>query len=155
MHTNYDVHTTLPDAGKVRLLDDFCREELAAAQTYERALSLSSLRKHSDVLGRCYASHSNRANELAQRIGSLGGKAPTSPGVWGALVPTLATAAAAVSEGLAISLLEEAEDRGVKRYHEHVSDLDPESQTLVIERILPAQDKTHAAIADLKRSVNL
>jgi hypothetical protein len=153
LHSSPDLQRTIPDVAKVDLLADFCKEELAAAQTYEKALTLAPLRRHADVLRRCFASHSNRAAELARRIEELGGEAPRAPGVWGSLVPTLATAAAAVSEALAIALLEEAEDRGVRRYQEHFEQLDPGSRQFVAERVVPAQDSTHAALSALKRSL--
>lgn len=137
----------------VELLQDFCKEELAAAQTYEKALSLPVLHRHADVLGRCYASHHNRVAELGKRIVDAGGDAPTSPGVWGALLPTLATAAAAVSETLAISLLEEAEQRALRRYRDHERDLDPDTRAFLAERILPAEDASSAAISALKRTL--
>ena len=98
MDRTSDVHDTLPDTAHVALLADFCKEELAAAETYKRALSLNSLRKEADVLSRCYASHQQRASELRQRISDLGGKPPTAPGAWGSLIPALTSAAAAVSE---------------------------------------------------------
>jgi hypothetical protein len=154
LNSNRDLHTTVPDVAKLDLLADFCKEELAAAQAYEKAMTLAPLQGHVDVLRRAYASHSNRAAELAQRIEELGGEAPRSPGVWGALVPTLAAAAATVSEGLAVSLLEEAEDRGIRRYNEHFEELDPGSRELVAERIVPAQHTTHRAISELKRSLD-
>ncbi len=154
MNSSPDRQRTVPDVAKVDLLADFCKEELAAAQTYEKAMTLTPLQGHVDVLRRAYASHSNRAAELAQRIEELGGEAPRSPGIWGSLVPTLATAAAAVSESLAVSLLEEAEDRGVRRYSEHFAELDPGSRELLAERIVPAQDSTHAALSALKRSLD-
>jgi hypothetical protein len=148
-----EVRNTLPDAGKLGLLEDFCKEELAATQTYEKALTLAPLQRHSDVLGRCYASHRNRANELTDRILGLGGKAPTAPGLWGSLIPTLTSAAAAVSESLAVSLLEESEDRSVRHYRDHIHELDLANQEFLLERILPAQNTTHAAISTLKHSL--
>jgi hypothetical protein len=154
LNSNPHLRATVPDVAKLDLLADFCKEELAAAQTYEKAMTLEPLSGHVDVLRRAYASHSNRAAELARRIEELGGEAPRSPGVWGALVPTLTIAAAAVSEGLAVSLLEEAEDRGVRRYSERFAELDPGSRELFTERIVPAQDSTHRAIAELKRSLD-
>jgi len=152
-HTS-DVHDTLPDTAHVALLADFCKEELAAAETYKRALSLNSLRKEADVLSRCYASHQQRASELRQRISDLGGKPPTAPGAWGSLIPALTSAAAAVSESLAVSMLEESEDRGVKRYREHTSELDPVNRAFVNERIVPAQFVTHAAMKELKLALS-
>jgi hypothetical protein len=137
----------------VERLKDFCKEELAAAQTYEKALSLPILQRHGDVLRRCYASHQNRVAELGKRIVDAGGEAPTSPGVWGALLPTLATAAAAVSEGLAISLLAEAEQRALRRYREPTGELDPGLRAFLAERIVPAEDASCTAISALKRSL--
>lgn len=139
-----------PDVG---LLQDFCKEELAAAQTYEKALTLPVLAPHADVLERCYASHKNRAAELADRISNLGGEPPHAPGVWGSLLPSLATAAAALSEKLAISLLEESEGRGQRRYREQLGALAPINQSFLTERIQPAQDASHAAITEIGRAL--
>jgi hypothetical protein len=153
MDHSSDVHDTLPDTAHVALLADFCKEELAAAETYKRALTLGPMHRHTDVLSRCYASHQQRASELRQRIADLGGKPPNAPGVWGSLIPTLTSAAAAVSESLAVSMLEESEDRGVRRYREHTGELDPVNRAFINERITPAQAVTHAAMSELKRAL--
>jgi hypothetical protein len=141
-------------APDVEVLKDLCKEEIAAAQTYEKALSLPALTRHSDVLERCYASHHNRVAELGQHITTLGAAPPNAPGVWGSLIPTLATAAAALSESLALSLLEESEDRGVRRYRDQLGKLDPINRAFLLERIVPAQDASHAAISALKHAVS-
>jgi len=137
----------------IELLKDFCKEELAASQTYEKALSLPILQRHADVLRRCYASHHNRVAELGKRIVDAGAEAPTSPGVWGSLLPTLATAAAALSETLAVTLLEEAEQRALRRYREHEAELASEYREFLVERIVPAEDASYAAISALKRTL--
>ncbi len=150
-------HTTETSSAtdtNLSLLSDFCKEELGAAETYKRAMTLDPLRKHADILSRCYASHQQRASELRQRIAELGGSPPTAPGAWSSLVPTLTSAAAAVSESLAVSMLEESEDRGIKRYREHTNELDPLDQTFVNERLMPGQAVTHAAMSELKRAVS-
>jgi len=154
MDHSSDTHDTLPDAANVKLLADFCKEELAAAETYKRALTLTPMRRHADVLSRCYASHQQRASELRQRIADLGGNPPNAPGAWGSLVPTLTSAAAAVSESLAVSMLEESEDRGVRRYREHTGELDPVNRDFVNERVMPAQAVTHAAMSELKLAIS-
>src|SRR3954462_9929915 len=128
---------TNSDAPNLEVLKDLCKEEIAAARTYEKALSLPVLSRHSDVLARCYASHRHRIAELGQRITTLGAEPPNAPGVWGSLIPTLATAAAVVSEKLAISLLEESEDRGARRYRDQLLHLDPVNRAFLIERIVP------------------
>lgn len=152
-HTTETPETKRRDTN-LSLLTDFCKEELAAAETYKRALTLDALRRHSDVLSRCYASHQQRASELRQRIAELGGSPPNAPGAWSSLVPALTTAAAAVSESLAVSLLEESEDRGVRRYREHTNELDPIDRSFVDERLMPGQAVTHAAMSELKLALS-
>ncbi len=147
-----DPDATDPDVSRLDLLTAFCKEELAAVQSYEQALSLPPLQKHSDVLGRCYASHARRAHLLQQRIQMLGGKAPEGAGVWSSLVSVLETAAATISENLAILLLEEAEDRGIRRYREGVDDLDLANREFMLEWIVPAQNMTHAAMSAVKHT---
>lgn len=142
------------EAPNVETLKDLCKEEIAAAQTYEKALTLPVLARHADVLERCYASHHNRVAELGQRITTLGAEPPNAPGVWGSLIPTLATAAAALSEKLAVSLLGESEERGLRRYQDQLRTLDPVNRAFLIERIVPAQDASHAAICALKQLVS-
>ena len=80
MHSSPDIDNTKPDVAKLALLADFCKEELAAVETYKKALTLMPLHRHTDLLARCYASHQNRANELRERIVALGGKPPNAPG---------------------------------------------------------------------------
>jgi hypothetical protein len=145
------AQTHAPD---IEVLQDLCKEELAAAQTYEKALTLPVLARHSDVLERCYASHHNRVAELGERIASLGAQPPSAPGVWGSLLPTLATAAAAVSEKLALSLLEDSEERGRRRYQEELAELDEANRTFLTERLLPAQAASQKAISELKLAVS-
>ncbi len=146
---------TKSDAPNLQVLKDLCKEEIAATRTYEKALSLPVLARHSGVLERCYASHHHRAAELGRRITTLGAEPPSAPGVWGSLIPTLATAAAAMSEKLALALLEESEERGVRRYRDQLQELDPVNRAFLIERIVPAQDASHAAISELKQTVSV
>jgi hypothetical protein len=147
-----ELDATDPDVSRLDLLADFCQEELAAARTYEQALTLAPLLRHSDVLGRCHASHARRSQLLKQRITMLGGKAPEGPGVWGALLTVLETAAATISENLAIRLLEEAEDRGIRGYRERLDTLDLASREFMLEWVVPGQSTTHAAMSELKHT---
>jgi demethoxyubiquinone hydroxylase (CLK1/Coq7/Cat5 family) len=150
---NTSTHESVRGAPNLDLLESFCRDELAATQTYEKALTLPVLKKHSAVLNGCYESHRARATALSQRISSFGGKPPESTGMWGALAPLLTGAAAAVSEHLAVSMLEESEDRGLKHYRTKLDELEPINRDFILERILPAQNSTHASLSSLKHSL--
>jgi len=150
---NPNTHESIRDAPNLDLLELFCRDELAATQTYEKALTLPVLKTHSALLNGCYESHRARATALSQRISSFGGTIPESVGVWGALVPILTGAAAAVSEHLAVSMLEESEDRGLRHYRSKLDELEPLNRDFILERILPAQNSTHASLSSLKHSL--
>ena len=154
MISNPEIRATDPEMAHRDVLVDLCKDELAAVETYEKALGLSALRPHASILSRCYTAHRNNATELGQRIIALGGEAPTSVGVWGTLLPALTGAAAAVSEKLAIGLLEESEDRGVKRYRDAFDELDPVSREFLVARVLPSQNMSHAAMSTLKHTLD-
>jgi len=141
------------DRTNLDVLASFCKDELAAVETYEKALTLAPLRKHATILDSCRASHRARAAELSQRIDVLGGKVPDSPGMWGSVATALTGAAAAISEGLAVALLEESEDRGLRHYRAHIDELAGQNRQFVLERLLPGQNSTHAALSDLKHSL--
>lgn len=153
LHPTPEPRPTLPDAASLELLGEFCREELAATRTYEKALSLRALAGHTGVLCRCLESHKSRAAELAKHIDQLGGRAPTVAGTWGSFLGTLAKAVGTVNQTVAMTLLEEAEDHGVRRYRADVSALDRQSQKFVIERIVPEQARTQREIAEHRRSM--
>jgi hypothetical protein len=152
---NMNPHAPEPIQNRANIdtLISFCKDELAAVETYEKALTLDPLRKHASILDSCRASHRARAAELTERIDLLGGKVPESPGMWGSVAPVLAGAAAAISEGLAVALLEESEDRGLRHYRAHIDELAAPNRQFVLERLLPGQNSTHAALSELKHSL--
>lgn len=150
---NPNTFESAQDRANLDVLISFCKDELAAVETYEKALTLAPLRKHASILDSCRTSHRARAAELTQRIDVLGGKVPDSPGMWGSVAPALTGAAAAISEGLAVALLEESEDRGLRHYRAHIDELAPPNRQFVLERLLPGQNSTHAALSELKHSL--
>lgn len=150
---NSITRESVRSAPNLEMLESFCRDELAATQTYQTALTLPILRQHSAALNSCYESHRARATALAQRIAALGGKVPDSPGIWGALVPALTGAAATVSEQLTVALLEESEDRGLKHYRSRLKELAPLNRDFILESVLPSQNGTHASMSTLKHSL--
>jgi len=147
MHPNAALAT---DIAAIERLSTFCREELGATRTYEKALGLLVMRPYADVLRRCHASHRRSAIELGDRIVALGGTAPPSAGLWGSLVPMLALASNVMSARQAIVLLEESEGRALQHYREETSRLDPINRSFMLERVLPAQNAAHVALGLLR-----
>ena len=139
--------------GLLRVLGELCSKELAAARTYEDALGLLALKPYSDVIGRCYAAHSNMHMELGDRIARLGGEVPTEPVPWGEFASTLAEVPEMISGGVAIALLEQAEDSAFQRYLDASRGLDDENRLFLLERILPSESACHSALSNLKHQV--
>jgi hypothetical protein len=150
LHEHFEGATR---AQGVDRLESFCRNEMSAVQTYAKALSSPSLRQVSDILQSCHASHEERASALADRILEMGGRVPESMGVWGSLMPLLEGAAAALSARMAVSILEEGEDRILKDYRENLGRLDLETRNFISQHVLPGQVRTHQAISNLKHAM--
>ncbi len=142
--------TMQPDS--IDQLRSFCRGEMAAVATYEQALESLPLGEHADVLKRCKASHQQRVSLLAERITIVGGEAPETAGAWGSFVSFLEQAAAAVSAKMAIAVLEEGEDHGLRDYRRDLEKLDSSCQAFVEELILPLQIETHRLMSALQKS---
>lgn len=136
----------------IERLESLCRNEMSAVQTYAKAIASPALQDVSEILQSCHASHEERASALADRILEMGGRVPSSTGVWGSLLPLLEGAAAAVSAKMAIAVLEEGEDRCLKEYRHSLSGLDPDTRNFVNNHLLPGEIRTHRAISHLKHS---
>jgi len=100
----------------IEQLTSFCRGEMSAIETYERAIQvtdeewiLAQLRYNRD-------SHARRAELLKQRILDLGGEPPKSSGPWGAFAGAVEGVASAIGERAALSILEEGERHGLADY---------------------------------------
>lgn len=129
-----------------------CRGELAAVETYNTALSSASLGHFRSQLIQCQRSHQNRVHLLGWRIHLLGGTPPESSGAWGVFAKAFEGAATVIGEKAAISALEEGEDHGLNEYRSRLGELDPDTQSFIQARVLPAQTETHSIARALKLS---
>ena len=145
---------SLPNrASVIDRLSSFCRGEISAVETYDQVLNSGALVRHGQELRLCRSSHEARVELLAGRISALGGMPPASSGAWGTFARAVEGAAAAIGERAAILALEEGEDHGLNEYRVHATELDADSQTLVIQRLLPAQLETHRIVRELKHVI--
>ena len=133
-------------------LEALCRGELAAVETYNTALSSTSLGHFRPQLIQCQRSHQNRVHLLGWRIHLLGGTPPESSGAWGAFAKAIEGAATIIGEKAAIATLEEGEDHGLNEYRSRLSELDTDTQDFIVARVLPAQNETHGITRALKLS---
>lgn len=134
----------------IRTLNTFLRGEIAAVETYRRALNKLEQRENEEELRACLASHERRVAMLRRRILDVGGTPAESSGPWGAFARLFETGASVFGDAAAIAALEEGEDWGLKQYLDDVGKLDQDNRRLVAKEILPEQVRTHDSLSDLK-----
>src|SRR5262245_58509330 len=93
-------------------LNTLLRGELAAAETYRRALLKLPTSPNIGVFQECGRSHADRASLLASEIQGRGGLAATSSGRWGEFADAFDGSTQLFGERGAIVALEEGERHG-------------------------------------------
>lgn len=133
-------------------LNSLLRGEISAVETYRMALDKLDRGSHArGELETCIRSHEERVNVLRDKVRQLGGTPATSSGPWGVFARLVEGGARALGDKAAIAALEEGEDHGLKDYRSALDKLDPEGRQLVLSRLLPAQEDTHARMSAFKR----
>jgi hypothetical protein len=136
-------------SGSLPTLNSFLRGEMAAVETYRRALTRLGDRGEAGELRACLDSHQRRVEMLRDRVEDLGGVPADEPGPWGAFA-RLYEGSEPGDEDATIAALEEGEDSGLKLYLDDVCKLDADSRRIVAREILPEQVRTHDYLSDLK-----
>jgi hypothetical protein len=138
----------------IEQLSSFCRGEMSAVETYERAMAevregwiLTQLRANLD-------SHARRVQMLRERILDLGGTPPETSGPWGAFANAVEGVATAIGERAALSILEEGERHGLADYRADLQNLDYDSQRLVETHLIPQQAKTQMTLHRIVESLS-
>jgi uncharacterized protein (TIGR02284 family) len=139
----------------VDALNSLLRGELSAVETYRQAIERLDDPALRTQLEQQQADHRQRVTRLQQLVLQLGGKPSESSGPWGALTKLIEGSATAFGDKTAIAALEEGEDIGLRDYRKKVDDLDASSAQIVRSELLPAQERTHAALSALKKSLAL
>jgi demethoxyubiquinone hydroxylase (CLK1/Coq7/Cat5 family) len=135
----------------IERLNSFLRGEISAVETYEIALGkidhISTVR---DELLVNLKSHQDRIMMLQDAILELDGEPATGSGSWGALAATVEKSATLLGEKAAVAALEEGEDHGLADYQQDLEGLGDRERQLVTDRLLPAQQRTHDRLTELK-----
>ena len=105
-------------------------------------------------LEQCRRSHEERVALLQRSITTFGGQPASSSGAWGSFAKLAEGSAKVFGEKAAIAALEEGEDHGLKLYLNDIEKLDASTLQLVRSELLPAQERTHRALSDLKHSLH-
>ena len=121
-------------------LNDFVREEIAVVKVYKQAIGIMPNTGTRQLLEELQVSHRGRISQLEERIGDL----PMDPP---------AGARGENSERrrqIALTVLEEGENEGLRNYKSRLEPLDSASKKLVLHELLPGQEVTRSAISQLR-----
>ena len=138
----------------VEQLNSFLRGEISAVETYRQALDALKSSTFGTRIAECKRSHEERVAILTAEIRRLGGTPAESSGAWGAFAKAVEGGAAALGEKAAIAALEEGEDHGNADYKRDVSKLDPPVRTIIEQKVMPLQMRTHAELSALKKQLS-
>lgn len=134
-------------------LNSFLRGEMSAVETYQQAIEkLEAFSASRDQLLVNLKSHQDRVMMLRDAITQLGGTPAEGSGPWGAFAKIVEGGAKAFGEKAAVAALEEGEDHGLADYKRGLedTDLDPQSRSLVMSKLLPEQELTHKRLSNVK-----
>src|SRR6266566_3386622 len=147
MNTNA-INSDAGDTGEaVRQLNSFLRGEISASETYRMAVDkLSDSEKpaattNAGLLREIQEEHARAAQTLRDRIQELGGEPSDSSGAWGAWATSVQGTMNVLGDSAALKSLKEGEEHGLKDYQAGLEDVDPNSQQLVQNQLIPAQQR--------------
>ena len=135
----------MDEAAKTKL-EALLQQELAASQTYQELAERWKDTPHIDAIRQNQASHQRRVEALQARVAETGGWAEPETRPWPGIDG---------DTGAVLTVLEENEDQLLREYRNRpgMADLDAASLRILGDTLIPEQDKSHRAIADLKAAV--
>jgi len=140
-NTNYELN----DRGEaVRQINSLLRGEISAAETYKMAIEKiadESEAGNISLLKQMQEEHGRAAQELRERIRSLGGEPSDSSGAWGAWAQTVQGTMNLLGDAAALKSLKEGEEHGLKDYQEALDDTDELTASLIQSELIPNQQK--------------
>jgi hypothetical protein len=125
------------------------RDELAAVETYDEALTRRTSLLDSTDVAQCKRSHEVRARLLRNKIFALGGTPATSSGLRGVWERLVEEGAFAIGDDVAVRALEAGEDQILRDYRAGLPKLDPEIRSFVERSLLPGEEYTHRTMSHL------
>ena len=137
-----------PVASAIAALNRLLRGEIAALETYEKAVAFFAVRPP-HALCTCLESHRHRAQALRDRLDELGGIVAEGSGAWGVFARAAEAAAALVGHATILRALHEGEELGLADYRAALAALDEDSRALVERSLLPEQEETVARLRAL------
>ncbi len=131
----------------------FHRGELAAVESYRRAMRSVPEAHVRDALAEPMASHAKRAAELGRRIVEMGGTPDESAGPWGTFVDAVDTCAEVFGAEAVLSTLVTGERHGTADYSRDLKHLSPVEGDYVANVLLPEQRRTEQLVLSIQNDL--
>src|SRR5579864_4254603 len=127
----------------VEQLNSLLRGEISAAETYRMAIDklAGETTPNVGLLREIQEEHGRAAQGIRDRIHELGGEASDSSGAWGAWAKTVQGTMNLFGDASSLKALKEGEEHGLKDYQEAIGTVDPSSQQLISNQLIPAQQR--------------
>src|SRR5688572_29426951 len=138
----------------IDILNKFLEGEISAVETYRMALEKIDDPVLRSELDECLRSHEARAALLRDRALILGAQPAKSSGLWCAFAPLVEGGAKIFGVQACVAALEQGEDHGRDLYYDNLAKLSAANRAFVERELIPAQQRTHAALSALKRTVH-
>ncbi|HWB80703.1 MAG TPA: DUF2383 domain-containing protein [Nannocystaceae bacterium] len=135
------------------VIGELLRGELAAVETYEKALAQVFGDPAGTTVRTIHADHVQAVYALRERLAIYTEQAVTSSGAWGTFATAVETAANLLGHGPALRVLQEGEQHGIRRYEEALEQraVDAKTKLLIREQLLP-KCRDHAETLSRLRS---
>jgi hypothetical protein len=137
-----------PVATAIATLNHLLRGEIAAVETYDKAVGFFAARPP-HALCTCLDSHRLRVKALRDRLDALGGIVATGAGAWGMFARATEAVAAMLGNAAVLRALHEGEELGLADYRKSMAALDDDSRALIERTVLPDQEETTARMRAL------
>ena len=147
------THTAKIAKNDIDHLNSFLRGERSAVETYRQVMDKAETPNVKTSLQTGFESHTKRARLLEDKVRMMGGEPSKESGAWGTFAKAVQGGAKVFGISAAVATLEQGEDHGLEDYKRDLKDLSPQSQEFVRTTLLPEQERTHALLSGLKKSL--
>lgn len=140
---------TLPQATLDALISQ-CRGEIAAIETYDRALKKFKGQPEEPILLELRDEHDDSISRLRDVIEKYGGKIPHESGAWGSVANVVHSLTALVNDEVPLQVLQQGEQVGIDGYEKLLTDTALGEYSELLNALLARCRKHHARLQELR-----
>lgn len=128
-----------------------CRGEIAAVETYERALKKFAGQPEEPILQEILDEHEDAVAKLRTIIEQFGGKIPHESGAWGSIANAVHALTAMVNDEVPLQVLQQGEKVGIDGYEKALADANlPDDYKPLLSDLLARGGRHHARLQELR-----